>query len=110
MLTVEEAARVLRIGRTKAYALAREYRDTGGRCGLPVVDFGDVLRIPRCRLEQLIGGELPVTLPAVDGQATAEPTRGARQPAPRARTRRSNRLARNTTTTQLTLIDLTSSD
>jgi len=30
LLTVEEAARILRIGRTKAYAMAREWRRTGG--------------------------------------------------------------------------------
>ncbi len=35
LLTVEEAARVMRIGRTKAYALAREWRATNGRSGLP---------------------------------------------------------------------------
>ena len=34
LLTVEEAARVLRIGRTSAYALARRYLATGrGRAG-----------------------------------------------------------------------------
>jgi len=45
-LTVEEAARVLRVGRTSAYALARQWRDTGGRAGLPVVSFGTCLRVP----------------------------------------------------------------
>ena len=37
LLTVEEAARVLRIGRTKVYELARLYLVTGGAEGLPVV-------------------------------------------------------------------------
>ena len=54
LLTVEEAARYLRIGRTKAYALTRQWRDSGGCCGLPVVDIGNVLRVPRRRLEQLV--------------------------------------------------------
>jgi hypothetical protein len=58
LLTVEEAARLARIGRTKAYAMTREWRDTGGRSGLPVVDFGNVLRVPRRALEALIGAEL----------------------------------------------------
>jgi hypothetical protein len=58
LLTVEEAARLARIGRTKAYAMAREWRDTGGRSGLPVVDLGHVLRVPRRALEALIGAEL----------------------------------------------------
>ena len=55
LLTVEEAARLARIGRTKAYAMAREWRETGGQSGLPVVDFGHVLRVPRRALEALIG-------------------------------------------------------
>ena len=58
LLTVEEAGVLLRIGRTKAYAMAREWRDTGGRAGLPVVDFGNVLRVPRHALEEMIGTEL----------------------------------------------------
>lgn len=58
LLTIEEAARVIRVGRTKAYAMAREWRATGGRSGLPVVDFGHVLRVPRCQLELIVGGPL----------------------------------------------------
>ena len=58
LLTVEEAAGVLRIGRTKAYALAQEWRATGGQSGLPVVDFGHVLRVPLCQLELLVGAAL----------------------------------------------------
>jgi hypothetical protein len=54
---VEEAGAVLRIGRTKAYAMAREWRVTGGRSGLPVIDLGNVLRVRRA-LEELIGVEL----------------------------------------------------
>ena len=52
-LTVEEAADLLRIGRTSAYALAREWRETGGRKGLPVVELGRQLRVPRAALEEL---------------------------------------------------------
>ena len=59
LLTVEEAARVLRIGRTKAYAMAVEWRTTHGKAGLPVVDFGNALRVPRCQLEAIVGG--PIT-------------------------------------------------
>ena len=58
LLTVEEAARLIRVGRTKAYAMAQEWRTTNGRSGLPVVDFGHVLRVPRKALEQIIGAEL----------------------------------------------------
>ena len=39
-LTVEQAAEIVRIGRTSAYALAREYLATGGAEGLPVIRIG----------------------------------------------------------------------
>lgn len=63
LLTIEEAARVIRVGRTKAYAMAQEWRATGGRSGLPVVDFGHVLRVPLCQLEKLVGGPLTAPVP-----------------------------------------------
>src|SRR6266511_642158 len=118
LLTVEEAARLARVGRTKAYAMAREWRATGGRSGLPVVDFGHVLRVPRQTLENLIGAELRDTADdsragaasgvtadpvPVSDSATAEPRardkrrrgeepeRRAQRPAPTTRTRRTNK-------------------
>ena len=66
LYTVEEAARLLRVGRTKAYAMTREWRATGGRSGLPVVDFSNVLRVPRAALEQMLGvsvGDAPAPAP-----------------------------------------------
>jgi hypothetical protein len=51
--TVEEAADVLRIGRTLAYALARRYEATGGAEGLPVIRLGNCLRVPRWALLEL---------------------------------------------------------
>ncbi len=54
VLTVEEAAQVLRIGRGAAYELARRWRVTGGREGLPVVRFGRSLRVPRAALLRLL--------------------------------------------------------
>src|SRR5918996_659374 len=57
-LTVEEAARVLRIGRTSAYQLAQRWCSTDGREGLPVVRVGRLLRVPRHALERLAGGVL----------------------------------------------------
>ena len=50
-MTVEEAARHLRIGRTLAYRLADEYLATDGRSGLPVKRFGRLLRVLRSDLE-----------------------------------------------------------
>lgn len=57
-LTVEEAASVMRIGRTAAYQLAARFEATDGREGLPVVRFGRLLRVPRARIEDWAGGPL----------------------------------------------------
>lgn len=54
VLTVEEAAAVLRIGRGAAYDLARRWRETDGRHGLPVVELGRTLRVPRSALLRLL--------------------------------------------------------
>lgn len=56
VLTIEEAARRLRISRGVAYALAREWRTTEGRSGLPVIELGRSLRVPRAALDRLIAG------------------------------------------------------
>lgn len=69
-LTIGEAASMLRVGRTKAYAMAKEWRETGGRRGLPVVDFGDVLRVPLHALEKLVDDALAASPTA---PATAPP-------------------------------------
>lgn len=47
LLTVEEAATALRIGRSKAYALTVEYERTGGASGLPFIWCGGQKRAPR---------------------------------------------------------------
>ncbi len=54
VLTVEEAATILRISRNAAYALTREWRATGGRSGLPCIALGRSLRVPRSALLQLL--------------------------------------------------------
>jgi hypothetical protein len=53
LLTIEEAARVLRIGRSLAYQLAQEYEASGGVSGLPVIRVGGCLRVPRWALLEL---------------------------------------------------------
>ena len=53
LYTVEEAAGLLRIGRTLAYTLARRYETVGGSDGLPVVRLGNCLRVPHWALLEL---------------------------------------------------------
>ena len=54
MLTVEEAARLLRVGRSLAYQLASRYLASDGSEGIPVLRLGGVLRVPTSALETLI--------------------------------------------------------
>ena len=111
-MTIEEAAKVLRIGRTKAYALATEWRTTGGQSGLPVVDFGNVLRVPLCQLELLVGGELTAPDDTSDPVPSVEPAPDQRDEQSVPATPRQRRTTKRThkDTDQLSLIDLTSHD
>ena len=60
VLTVDEAADVLRISRNTAYAMAKEWRVTGGRTGLPVIELRpNILRVPKQGLAQLLSGASP---------------------------------------------------
>ncbi len=54
MLTVDEAARVLRVGRSKAYEMAALYTWSGGIQGLPVLRLGDLLRVPKFALYEFV--------------------------------------------------------
>lgn len=59
VLTIEEAAEILRIGRNAAYALARRWRFSGGTEGIPCVELGRTLRVPRRALNDLLAGRTP---------------------------------------------------
>ena len=55
LLTMREAIKILRIGRTLGYALAHEYLNSGGTSGLPVIRFSkECFRIPRWALIELV--------------------------------------------------------
>lgn len=56
VLTVSEAAVVLRVSRTTAYKLAEEWRATGGRTGLPVIKLGRRLVVRRVDLAAIVEG------------------------------------------------------
>jgi hypothetical protein len=55
VLTIEEAAEILRISRNAAYAAAREWRATGGAAGIPCIEIGRTLRVPRAELNRMLG-------------------------------------------------------
>lgn len=57
-LTVEEAAVHLRLSRSQAYEMTRIWRASGGRRGLPVLEFGRILRVPKAVLLRM-ATELP---------------------------------------------------
>ncbi|MGQ0431365.1 MAG: helix-turn-helix domain-containing protein [Microthrixaceae bacterium] len=63
LLTVEEAALVLRIGRTLAYQLAQEWIATGGKRGIPCRRVGRLLRVSSRELAEFMGA--PITWPPV---------------------------------------------
>ena len=54
LLTVEEAAAVIRIGRTLAYDMVGRYEASGGTDGLPAIRVSSCLRVPKWALAEWI--------------------------------------------------------
>lgn len=84
VLTVEEAAALIRIGRTAAYQLARQYLATDGAEGMPVRRIGRQLRVPLELLEAWVGTTLhprpskaEVTSPSQPARATTKRQRNS---------------------------------
>ena len=90
-LTVEEAAAVLRIGRTSAYRQARKFLATNGAEGLCADRFGKQIRIPRCYLEQRLGG--PIAWPIFTDETPVASVVASIRPEPPAK-RATRRVAR----------------
>ena len=53
-MTVEQAAEVLQLGRSKAYELTVEFEASAGRSGLPFVRLGRQKRVPRNAIARLM--------------------------------------------------------
>ncbi len=53
-MTVEQAATVLQLGRSKAYDLTVEWERTEGRSGLPFAWIGCQKRVPREAIERIV--------------------------------------------------------
>lgn len=57
-LTVEQAGKVLQLGRSKTYELTVEWERSGGKSGIPFVRFGSQKRIPRDALVRFVEAQL----------------------------------------------------
>jgi hypothetical protein len=73
LLTVMEAAGVLRVGRTTAYDQVGKYFATNGADGMPCIRVGGQLRVPRALFEEWLGFRITVWPPleAPDGDDVA---------------------------------------
>lgn len=58
ILTVEQAAKILQLGRSKAYELTVEWERSAGRSGIPFVWVGNQKRIPRDALSRWLEEQL----------------------------------------------------
>ena len=54
-LRIDDAARILDVSRSTAYEQAARWLHTDGREGLPVVQMGRCLRVPRPALLKMLG-------------------------------------------------------
>ncbi|MGE3835140.1 MAG: helix-turn-helix domain-containing protein [Acidimicrobiia bacterium] len=57
-LKITEVAKLLQIGRSKAYELTVEWERTGGRSGIPFVWCGNQKRVPFHALMRWVDGQL----------------------------------------------------
>ena len=116
LLTIEEAARVLRIGRTKAYAMGQEWRVTNGESGIMVCEVGGQLRVPKVWIEAQLDAPLlhipgrPQRLAGIVEDERPEPAPRPREhePAPAVKatptpTRKRSRRSRRTDDSELIL-------
>ena len=70
-LRIEQAQELTQLGRSQIYELTRLWRETGGREGIPVVQFGRCLRIPTAPLLRLAGIDVAADSDGVAGRGDA---------------------------------------
>lgn len=100
-VTVEEAALILGVGRTSAYAATKRWRKTGGPEGIKVVSVAGCLRVPVAWLEELAGCPIDVDevlapapieveppVESVEPVASLDAKRAEPRPEPKARPKR----------------------
>ena len=73
LLIVEEAARLLRVGRSHAYNQTTIYFATGGLEGIPAIRIDGVIRVPKHALYELITTGLLVQLTRHTPDVVIEP-------------------------------------
>jgi excisionase family DNA binding protein len=79
LYTVTEAARLLKVSRTTAYQMVRDYFESGGRNGVPAIRVRRLVRLPHWSLMVFIDtGEVVNLLELAADNATALP--GGRVP------------------------------
>ena len=84
LLTVEEAARLLRVGRSHAYNQVTLYFASGGTDGIPALRLGGLLRVPKHALNEFVATGRVV-------QLISDATTHATPPSARPRMRRTDR-------------------
>ena len=52
-LTVKQVQELTQLGRAQVYALVNRYRETDGKEGMPVTEFGRNLRVPTAALMRM---------------------------------------------------------
>src|SRR4051794_970306 len=87
ILSVQEAGRVIGIGRTMAYAQARAWLATDGAEGFPCRRVGRLIQVYRPTLEQRLGFEIIWPLPERIDECLPQSPRPVEPTADRAQTR-----------------------
>lgn len=76
VLTVPEAGRILRLGKSAAYEQAQRWIQTDGEYGIPAMRIGRAVRVPRVMLEEYLGGPIswppPSTVTDIDEKRSDE--------------------------------------